>query len=291
MKTIDDILQYFDSIHMKQATAALLSESRRSPDAMPFPPADKLGKYCTITHRIYDHRPAFFLTPSQPKIRLLYFHGGAYYNDFAPSHWRLMEQLMREMNAEVVAPDYPLTPIFGHRDVFSMATQVYRDCLTNLPEGGLVMAGDSAGGGIALALTQWALQEGLPLPRRLALLSPWLDVTMSDPKIAELDRVDPFLEPLSGKQICEWYRQGEDPHFYQISPLFGPLAGLPPTMVFTGTRDILNVDAQNLALRMTEAGSVCRLCQAAGMIHTWMLFPIEEAQAPLTQLRNFLLEN
>lgn len=288
MKTLNDILRYFDSIQMKQATAALLADSRRSPDAMPFPPGDRLAQYCNITHRVYDHRPAFYLTSPKPDVRLLYVHGGAYYNDFAPSHWRLMERLLRELNAEIVAPDYPLTPVFGHREVFSMMTQVYRDCLENLPEGGLLVAGDSAGGGIALAITQWAMQEGLPLPRRLALLSPWLDATMSDPEIEILDQTDPFLEPVSGRHICEWYRQGEDSRFYQISPLFGPMQGLPPTVVFTGTRDILNVDARRLADRMAQVGAPCQLHQAEGMIHTWMLFPIEEAQAPLAQLTQFL---
>lgn len=287
MKTSKDIVQYFDSIQMKQATAGLLRAGRRSPDAAPFPPPELAERY-TVTNRLYDHRPAFRLTPEAPRMRLLYFHGGAYYNDFAPAHWKLIDRLIRELNAEVVTPDYPLTPLFGHKDVFSMVTQVYRDCLKDLPEGGLVVAGDSAGGGIALALTQWALLEGLPLPRRLALLSPWLDVTMSDPAIAELDLVDPFLEPESGKQIGRWYCQGADPHFYQVSPLYGPMEGLPPVIVFTGTRDILHADACRLAERMAQAGLSCELHRAEGMIHTWMLFHIQEAQKPLARLIEFL---
>lgn len=287
MKNLSDILQYFDSIQMKTATAGLLAASRRSPDAVPFPPRELRG-CCRVSHRLYDHRPAFRLTPERPQMRVLYLHGGAYYNDFAPSHWRLMERLVRELDAEVVAPDYPLTPVFGHSDVFSMVTQVYRDCLRDVPGGRLALAGDSAGGGIALALTQWALLEGFPLPDRLALLSPWLDMTMSDPRVEALDREDPFLEPESGHQIAQWYSQGEDLRFYQISPLFGPMEGLPPAMVFTGTRDILNADARNVKARMEAAGTSCQLREAEGMIHTWMLFPIEEAQAPLAELTRFL---
>lgn len=286
MKTMNDIIQYFDSIQMKAATAGLLAASRRSPDAVPFPPQELCKQY-HVSHRLYDRRPAFCLTPEQPQMRLLYLHGGAYYNDFAPSHWRLMDRLAKELNAEIVTPDYPLTPIFGHKDVFSMVTQVYRDCLDNPPCGRFAIAGDSAGGGIALALTQWALSEQLPLPDRLALLSPWLDVTMSDPAIPELNKADPFLEPDSGRLIGQWYAQGEDPHFYQISPLYGPMAGLPPIIVFTGRRDILNADARNLAARMVSVGN-CELYEKEGMIHTWMLFPVQEAEAPLARLTEFL---
>lgn len=287
MKFMNEIVQYFDSVNMKEATRGLLAESRRSPDAVPFPPQRLRDRY-HVSHRLYDHRPAFCLAPQNPRMRILYFHGGAYYNDFAPSHWRLMERLLQNLNAEVIAPDYPLTPVFGHQDVFSMVTQVYRDCLTDIPGGRLVLAGDSAGGGIALALTQWALEQGLPMPDRLALLSPWLDVTMSDPAIKELDQADPFLEPDSGRLIGQWYSQGADAHFYQISPLYGPVNGLPPTIIFTGRRDILNADARQLARRLEDAGAAFRLYEDPDMIHTWMLFPVQEAQEPLRQLEEFL---
>ena len=286
MKTAEDIVHYFDSIHMKEATAALLDGSRRSPDATPFPPAELAERY-HLSHRLFDHRPAFRLTPEAPAVRLLYLHGGAYYNDFAPAHWKYMDRLAQGLNAEVVTPDYPLTPVFGYRDVFSMITQVYRDCLNDLPEGGLLLAGDSAGGGLALALTQWAIKERLPRPRRLALLSPWLDITMSDPAISELDKVDPFLEPVSGRRIARWYARGDDPRFYQISPLFGPMEGLPPVLTLTGTRDILNADARRFHAAALSAGTDSRLLEAEGIFHTWMIFGIQEAVEPTRAIIRF----
>ena len=289
MDKLEQVIQYFEKIKMKQAVLAMLADSRRSPSGTPYPP-EKMKKYCRVSHRIYNHRPVFVLSPENPTARMIYLHGGAYYNEFDPAHWALMGRFVRELNVEVVAPDYPLTPVFGHKDVFDMVTRVYRDCLVDLPEGGLLMAGDSAGGGIALALTQWALQEGVPLPRRLALLSPWLDVTMSDPEIKELDKVDPFLEPGSVGQIAEWYCQGEDPRFYQISPLFGPVKGLPPTLVMSGTRDILYSDAKRFVKRLEEEQVPHKFHRGEGMIHTWMLFPIEERREALADLMQFLAE-
>lgn len=287
MKTMQEVIQYLEEAGIKQATAALLQQSRRSPDAAPFPP-HSLRQQLTVTHQFFDHRPAFRLSPPHPTLRVLYFHGGAYYNEFAPAHWRLIRRMAQELNAEVIAPDYPLTPVYGHRDVFSMVTQVYRACLQELPAGGLVLAGDSAGGGIALALTQWALQQGLPLPRRLALLSPWVDLTVSTPEQAALDAVDPFLEVESGRRLGELYAQGDDLHHYQVSPLFGPMEGLPPTVIFSGTRDILYADATALHRRMLQSHVPCTLSVGEGMIHTWMLFPVQEAVVPLQELMEFL---
>lgn len=289
MKRMEEIVSYFESVHMKQATLQLLDTAHRSPDACPFPP-QQTERYGAVSHRICDHRPVFTIRPEQPVMRLLYLHGGAFYNDFAPAHWRLMGKLAETLRAEVVTPDYPLTPIFGHRDVMHMLRQVYRDCLEDLPGGRLVLAGDSAGGNLALALCQWARDLGLSLPRRLALLSPWLDLSMSSPRLAELDAVDPFLEPVSGARIAAWYAQGSALTDPSVSPLFGDMAGLPPTLIFTGTRDILNDDARRADAALRSAGTACRLHEAEGMIHTWMLFPVEEAVQPLSELTAFLRE-
>lgn len=286
MQKQEEIIRYFDSVHMKEGMRSLLDNAQRSPTAQPYPPA-KLSQYCTVTHKLYDHRPAFTLTPPAPRMRVLYIHGGAYYNTFDPSHWSLMGRMCRTLGAQVVTPDYPLTPVFGHKDVFSMVCQVYRDCLTDIPGGRLVVAGDSAGGGIALALCQWAAQEGLPVPARLALLSPWLDATMTAPEIPELDKKDPFLAPNIG-EVTDWYRQGEDARFYQVSPLYGPVDGLPETAVYTGTRDILNADARHFKEKLDAAGLPCHFYEQEGAIHTWILFPMEEAVAARNDLLNFI---
>lgn len=287
MKTMQDIIRELEAANVKKAMPRMMAGGRRSPDQVPFPPQRLYDKY-QVSHKLYDHRPAFFLSPGRPALRILYIHGGAFYNSFVSAHWHLMDNMVKKLNAEVISPDYPLTPIFGHWDVFSMVTSLYQDCLLNLPAGGLVLAGDSAGGGIALALTQWALQNGLPLPRRLALLSPWIDVTMSNPATKKLAEQDPFLNPESGLVIGKWYAQGADPKFYQVSPLYGPMAGLPPTLIQTGTRDILNADAHALCRALQANNSPCRLSEGKGMIHTWMLFNIAESKPALEEVFAFI---
>lgn len=239
----------------------------------------------TVSSHLVANRPVYTLSPaniSSPRFTLLYFHGGAYYNQFAPSHWRLMGTLCRKLNAQVVTPDYPLTPEYCYRDVFRMLQPLYRELAnTDRP---IAVMGDSAGGGLALAISQYAMEAGLPLPARIDLLSPWLDLTMTDPRIEALDAVDPFLEPDSGRQICRWYSGGDDPRQYRTSPLYGPLKGLPPISIYTGTRDILNADAHALRARLARENQPCTFHEETGMIHTWMLFPCAEGNRTVAQL-------
>lgn len=292
MKSIDDIVRYFDSIDMKQSTARLLAAGRKTPEAMPAPP-DETRRRTDVSSSSCAGSLVWRLAPAggeTPNLRILYLHGGAYYHPAVLAHWKLMTRLVEQLGAEVIAPDYPLVPEYTYRDTYAMLEPLYRQTCQAPPANRFVIMGDSAGGGLALALCQYALETGLPQPETAVLLSPWLDVTMTDPAIKELNRIDPFLEPISGREIGRLYAGGDDPRQYRISPLYGPLTGLPPLAVFTGTRDILNADARALARRMeSEPGSgPLHLFEYPGMIHTWMLFPIPQAVAALEQVKQLL---
>lgn len=290
MKTIDDIVQYFDSVDMKNAAGRLLAAGVKTPEAMPEPPEIAYQR-CVVSRQECGGRPVWSLAPQDgepPVLRILYLHGGAYYHPAVPAHWKMMVRLTERLGAEVVAPDYPLTPEHTYRDTFAMLEPLYRWACENAPAGRFVVMGDSAGGGLALALCQYALEAGLPQPESALLLSPWLDVTMTDPAIEELNKADPFLEPESGRKIGRLYAGGDDPKQYRISPLYGSMEGLAPLAVFTGTRDILNADARALARRLEQAGAPFQLFEYPGMIHTWMLFPIPEAVDAFDQIRQII---
>ena len=293
MRSIFDIVQYFDSVQMKQATAQLLAQGRKTPEAAPSPPPF-VRERAAVAETLCANRPVWRLSPlggKKPVMRIFYLHGGAYYHPAVPSHWKLMSRLVAALDAEVFTPDYPLTPEHTYRETFAMLEPLYRALCQGAPEGRFILMGDSAGGGLALALCQYALEAGLPQPETAILLSPWLDVTMINPDIPALDQVDPFLEPVSGREIGVLYAGGDDPRQYRISPLYGPVEGLPPIALFTGTRDILNPDARALARRLEEAGTQFRLFEYPGMIHTWMLFPIPEAVDAFEKIQLLLKKN
>jgi acetyl esterase/lipase len=106
--------------------------------------------------------------------------------------------------------------------------------------------GDSSGGGICLALAQRLREENLPQPRRIVLLAPWLDASLSNPEIAALDNIDPFLDEDGLKYAGSVYARDVDPKNYLVSPLYGSLRGLARVTLFIGTCDILFPDCRKL---------------------------------------------
>ncbi len=136
-----------------------------------------------------------------------------------------------------------------------------------------MLAGESAGAALALGLAIRIATDGTagPGPAALVLLSPWLDLTLTGSSLAAAD--DPGLPGdllVAARRLYKPDERYADP---LASPLFGPLAGLPPTLIQVGTREILLDDARRLALRLGEAGVERRLEEWGGMHHAWHLAP------------------
>lgn len=203
-------------------------------------------------------------------LRILYVHGGAYILDLWPQHWTIIEGLITRTGATVVVPVFPLAPEHDWQPAFQMVRAAYERLVNEVGTGNIIMAGDSSGGGMTLALAEQMRDQGWPLPAALVLFSPWLDVTMKDPAQPKLDQIDRILS-IEGlrRSGAMWAGQlpTTDP---RISPLFGSLAGLPPTVVFTGTEDLLNPDAHQLAIKAKVAGVSFRLYEYPHEFHVWM---------------------
>ena len=212
-------------------------------------------------------------SPGSPTV--LYLHGGGYVHDFASQHWSFMLTIVERTGATVLAAQYPLAPDHTWRDSFSQ--------LLTLARGVDVVAGDSAGGGLALALAQSLAAEGIS--RDTALIAPLVDATMSDPRTADYDRSDPWLAT-DGLLHCGRAWAGEDdPARPEISPLFGSFDGLGRLLVFTGTRDVLHPQARRLATTTDTVEVVVE----QGCVHNYPLLPIPEARVALEILAEFLL--
>lgn len=184
-----------------------------------------------------------------PGCTLLYLHGGAYVFPPLPAHHWFCSALRTRLGCGVVMPLYPLSPENHGRAALDAAEKAY-EAACALGRGPVVIAGDSAGGGLALALAQRLCcgndgNNGLPRPASLLLICPWLDATLSDPGVPAAERRCHFLQA-EGLRVCgRWYSgPGGDPAGPVASPgLAGPLAGLPPTAVWVAAHDILEPDA------------------------------------------------
>lgn len=222
------------------------------PQAAPVP--GRLRTHCEVTSTTVDGLPVHTLAPRTGATgdQLIYTHGGAYRSPLVGAHWRIVEGLVARTGATVTVPLYRLAPFASYRDAYPFLTRVHTEVARR---GGRVMlAGDSAGAGLALGQALRLRDAGEPLPSRVLLISPWVDVTMTNPAIDAVVSRDPMLDRDRLAETGRWWADGDDPRTPLVSPLFADLAGLPPVMSVIGGRDLLLPDAQQLHAHLRRAG-------------------------------------
>lgn len=200
---------------------------------------------------------------------LIYFPGGGFVNPLVTAHWWIIRSLMTRTRAAVTIADYPLTPEHTYEQARAFVDAVYAHVADSPGTTTLFVAGDSAGGNVALSLALRVRDERRRPIDGLILLAPWVDPTMRNPEAARLQRRDPSLR-CAGLRAAGVAWAGtlptDDP---QISPIFDSLAGLPPTLLFQGGRDIFLADAQLFAEKASRAGSPVRLVVAPDGFHVY----------------------
>jgi epsilon-lactone hydrolase len=230
--------------------------------------------------------PCFRLSAKggRQSLCLLYLHGGAYVMDIIAQQWTLPARLLSRLGGEAIVPLYPLAPEHGWQEGLGAIARVYRDLIRERGNENVVIIGDSAGGGLALTLAQQLRDAGGPLPAGLILFSPWLDIGVNGNDQPALQKRDPALTIEFLRAAGKLWAKGlaeDDP---RISPLFGAHHGLPPIMVFSGTRDILDSDA----LRLARLNPGVKLRQYRNMFHVWPCSPIPEATQAIDEAVSFI---
>lgn len=255
---------------------AAVRESRAPAAA---PPA-KLRQRVRIDCRLVAGYPCYTLASLRAAgaQRMLYLHGGGHMAQISTFHWAFLARLVEATGCTVDVPLYPRAPQYTHRDALPVALQCYRELAAAHAADQLVLMGDSSGGGFALLLAQRLAGEGLPQPREIVLISPWLDLAVSHPGIAALEAHDPWLARPGMVEAGRWWAGGDDPALPQLNPLNAPLAGLGRLSIFIGTRDLLWADCRLLQERALAQGVALQLHEAAGQIHVWPLLPVPGAR-------------
>lgn len=260
----------------------IAEQARRHIDRPKVPAEPPAAMYVThsVTRQWHENSPSYCVTARDgtPITSVLYLYGGGYVNEISTQHWLLIRRLA-DAGMRVEVPIYGLAPRFNHHDALPFLLSVYERWTTEHPHTPRALIGDSAGGGLALLLAQTVRDRGLPPMNRLILISPWLDLSLSNPDIAGLERHDPWLNRISLDMAARaWVPDRELTH-PSVSPLYGELGGLAPTEVHIGTRDMLYPDALRFHERATAAGSVVELNTCHAGLHIYPLTPTPEGRA------------
>lgn len=225
----------------------------------------------TVQYTTYNGMSVVQITPAHPTGEyVVAIHGGAFI--FPPSflHWINYSVMAQQTGATVQVPIYPLLQEGGTAGtvVPTMAGFISTQIAQHQPSNVSVI-GDSAGGNLALAATQYLVAHGDPVPESMVLVSPWLDVGMTNPNIGLVQ--DPLLPVGPAQQIGRVWAGNLDVNDPMVSPLNGSLGGLPPTYVYSGNLDILAPDVFVLQQAAVTQGAPVSFVLANGQIHDWIL--------------------
>lgn len=262
-------------------TMARIDKTRAAPGS--YDPPRSVTSKVTVTRDDTSGWPVYRVSPhnSTPPRASVYFHGGAYIAEITATHWRTIAKLAAATDTTFIVPIYPLAPTETAKTTVARASEIAESVTMEYGSEHVVLMGDSAGGGMALAVAQQLRDAGVASVAHIVLISPWLDVAMTDPEIEKIAPHDPWLAVPGTRLAGELYR-GElpvdDP---RVSPLRGDLHGLAPITLFSGTRDIANADARSLVNACRSIGASLHYHEASSMLHVYPLLPIPEGRRAL----------
>jgi epsilon-lactone hydrolase len=223
-----------------------------------------------------------------PARTVVYLHGGGFVGPIDPYHVRYAARLASALDAQVLMPDYPLTPEHTWRDSHEDVVRMIQRATATSER--VVVAGDSAGGNIALAAALTVRDRGGPQPSHLLLQAPWVDLTTSTPETEVVSEWDPWLFIGKLRAYAEWWAGSPaDLARPEVSPALADLEGLPRALMFCGTRDTLNPGCRLLARRARDAGWDLTYVEQPGLLHVYPLLPfIPEARQAWRTTVDFL---
>jgi cytochrome P450/acetyl esterase/lipase len=248
----------------------------RRPDCVEIVPAE--GPSC----------PASWIRPDSTRTgTMLYLHGGGYVIGGLESHTAMAAHIAQATGCDVLLLDYRLAPEHRFPAAVDDATEAYRWLLDRgIDPATVVVAGDSAGGGLTMATLLRLRAEGVPRPAAAVLISPWADLELTEGPAREQADSDPMVDEVTLRWMRDLYLGEHDRADPLATPLHGELDDLPPVLIHVGEHEILLSDSRRLAESLERAGGEVELLEWPGMFHVWHFFAgaMPEADAAVDAL-------
>ncbi|MBI5335669.1 MAG: alpha/beta hydrolase [Burkholderiales bacterium] len=277
--------RYQPTLNVAHARASVQAMARRYP-----PPPKEIRHTRVPADAARGLCPAEWLAVAQPQRTVLYLHGGGYFFCNLDTHRPVCSYLARVAQAQVLSVDYRLAPEHPFPAAVDDALAWYRKLLDDgiRPEN-LVIAGDSAGAGLALATLLAARDAGLPMPACALLFSPWVDLACAGETMQTLAKADVMFQPHLLPQAAALYLDGRAADEPLASPLYGDLHGLPPMLIHASNHEVLLADSLRLHGRAQAAGVSSELIRRDRLPHVWpTMVMLPEARASLKQSAAFI---
>lgn len=270
---------------------ATLEQMRRGQDAL-----SKLGlravRNSVRYRRLYFPRfDAAWAIPLEGRVcqAILYLHGGAYVAGTLPYAKVFGGVLAQHTGRATLCVGYRLAPEDPFPAALEDALTAYQRMLLRFAPQDIAFVGESAGGGLCFSLALKLKERSLPQPGQIVAISPWTDLSRTRDD-EELQRLDPLLSRENLLVSARQYAGGASLKNPLVSPLYGDLTGLPPSLIFVGSYEILLTDSVLLAEKLRNAGSVCELHIEEGLWHVYVLYGVPEAREAIKRLTEYLAQ-
>lgn len=252
------------------------------PPRPPAKPTRKQLQGLSLEHVLIDGFSVYEVAPTVTERTVVYLHGGGYVQPIASQHWALITKLARETGSKFVVVCYGLSPKYKVDHALELLKKIEQRFSDTKP---VVLMGDSAGGGLALAIAQ----AGWRFISRLILISPWVDSEFSE-ATKPYEKRDPWLNANSLRYIATIWSGTGSWQRREVSPLRGSMRGLPPTSLFAGDYELFYPDLIALAEKMRSEGVALNLDYQKGGMHVYPLIPSPEGLRAIEVIKRDLLE-
>jgi acetyl esterase/lipase len=235
-------------------------------------------------------REVWTVDPKQgtPRLTVIYLHGGAYVFPISPRHWRFIEGLVDHADVRVVAPLYGLAPASSYAAAWPFLVEVIQGLIIGGTDPKtIVIAGDSAGGGLALGLAHQLRDRDIEVGG-LVLIAPWLDLAMTNPLAGQAQQRDPWLKIEALRTFAHQWAHGTPLNDPLVSTIYAPQHALPKTLVLCGDRDVFLPDNRAFVEEARAEGCDVRLVESAGALHVYPLLPTPEGRQGTAEILEFL---
>ena len=231
----------------------------------------------------------FMNRDTKSDLTILFIHGEGCVSQPSAQHWQYLNKFVKRLDAEVIAPIYPLAPYHTYEETYEKLIDLYTAWIRNHENRTLMIMGDSAGGGLAIGLIQRLNARGIDTPSKAVLISPWVDFTLENPDIANYEKADAILAVGPLKAAAQVWAGDTDVSDGKISVTNGDLSQFPETMIIQGTADIFYPDVMAFAWKLEAKGRRVQTLIGKNLCHVYPIMPMPEAKAAIDAICAFIL--